>query len=892
MRRTLLAVSCLVLVLVVVLIAGAGLGIAQPSQPVEDARPTPTPILPLPEKEPVSPQSPEIPPLPDLIVDKIEVVPATPFVGQVVTIKVTIKNPNAYDVTPGNNFYSDLYVDPAVVPIQLGQDGVHFWGCQATWVPAGGSRVLETPYIFDRVRSYSLWAQVDTDNHVQESNEYNNVSGPVIVQVLAADQIVQQTHRTFQLGMASSLDISHPEGVIRPGIFVEPSDEAAIEAPSSVYNPDYAVNDHTEVYTDTGVSQVKPALASTGDGTWLFAAWEDGRWGGLFNRRIYFSRSGPNDGGENWEPDWLLDQNPAIDPGGVSLNQVSPDLAYDPSSGRLYAVWQDGRNRIGDVPNFDIYFAYSDDLGASGTWVVYPDPLNDDVGTANQLNPSLAIGPDQEVYVVWQDQRNGNDDVYLVRSDTLGTSWSPNYFVTDDPDMRAQNQVAPSVAVEEEFGIVYVGWEDWRDPVHPEIYVMWSFDQGRTFGVDVPVTIVEPEWRTTYRIQPSLAAQTTVELVEKQDPETGETYFVTSAVSVVHVAWQDREGDNADVYYSYAPYIHDDPTACPWPYDFCFATPQKVSGFVIDSAYVRPPESSPSWSIEPSWQGQVSLDIVPDDIEQYETLCHADSTKVYSRGVIIAWSDARSYDDWRYEIRTRRVASPEGDGDQYEVCEDWAVGMVNGNPKLHDLRDDAGQYELYQPAAAGQSNPYIVVDEAGIYVVWDDNRWDDPAVMGTVRDRDVFASRMRLQGEDRSGIYISPVIDGRSNSPLWYVLSWWGATQHTGELLFQTRFGNTRTPPKEDVAENTWTRWTGNPGSPGAVGCSAGVGCYYDAPGRQIVRPDGSDWFTAPGGAQYRFIQYKVIINGLSRLTAVSQVTIHYEGGLFELFLPAILRRD
>ncbi|MEJ2735023.1 MAG: CARDB domain-containing protein, partial [Anaerolineae bacterium] len=230
MRRTLLAVSCLVLVLVVVLIAGAGLGIAQPSQPVEDARPTPTPILPLPEKEPVSPQSPEIPPLPDLIVDKIEVVPATPFVGQVVTIKVTIKNPNAYDVTPGNNFYSDLYVDPAVVPIQLGQDGVHFWGCQATWVPAGGSRVLETPYIFDRVRSYSLWAQVDTDNHVQESNEYNNVSGPVIVQVLAADQIVQQTHRTFQLGMASSLDISHPEGVIRPGIFVEPSDEAAIEA--------------------------------------------------------------------------------------------------------------------------------------------------------------------------------------------------------------------------------------------------------------------------------------------------------------------------------------------------------------------------------------------------------------------------------------------------------------------------------------------------------------------------------------------------------------------------------------------------------------------------------------------------------------------------------------
>ncbi len=885
MRRTLLALSCLALVLVVVLIVGASLGIAQPSQPVEDARPTPTPILPLPDKEPVAPESPEIPPLPDLIVDKIEVVPSTPLVGQVATIKVTIKNRAAIDVVPGNNFWSDLYVDPAVVPIQLGQDGVHEWPCQATWVPAGGFRVLEAPFIFDRVKSYSLWAQVDTDNHVQEANEYNNVTGPLIVQVLAVDQIVHQTHETFQLGMASSLDMSHPEGVIRPGIFVEPSNEAPIEPPPSVYNPDYPVNDHTEIFTDTGVSQVKPALASTGDGTWLFSAWEDGRHGGLFNRRIYFSRSANQ--AQTWADDWLLDQDPAIDPNAVSLNQVSPDLAYDAASGRLYAVWQDGRNG-----HYDIYFAYSTNNGL--TWQPQPArKLNDDVGSANQLNPSLAVGPDQEVYVVWQDQRNGNDDVYLVRSDTLGASWSPNYFVTDDPHMRAQNQVAPSVAVEEEFGIVYVGWEDWRDPLHPEIYVMWSWDQGRTFGIDVPVTVVAPEWRTTYRIQPTLAAQTTVELVEKEDPATGTTYWVESAVSVVHVAWEDRQGGNADVYYSYASYVHDDPTTCPWPYDFCFATPQKVSGFVIDSAYVRPPGSSPAWPIEPSWQGQPSLDFVPGGLEKYETFCHADSTRVYSKGVIIAWSDARSYDDWRYEIRTRRVASPEGDAERYEVCEDWAAGMVNGNPKLHDLRDNADQYDLYQPAAAGQSNPYVVVDEAGIYVVWDDNRWDDPSAMGTVRDRDIFASRMLLPGEDRSGIYISPVIDGRSDSPLWYVLSWWGATQHTGDLRFQTRFGNSRTPPKQDVPPpgSDWTRWTGNPGSPDAVGCSAGFGCYYDAPGRPIVRPDGSDWFTNPGGPQYRYIQYKVIINGLSRLTAVSQVTIHYEGGGFELFLPAILKK-
>jgi hypothetical protein len=874
MKRTFLALSCLALLLVIALIVGAGLGLAQTSGPVPDARPTPTPILPLPERQsPNVPESPDIPPLPDLIVEKIEVVPATPKIGQTVKIMVTIKNQSSHDVDPGNNFWSDVYVDPAVVPIRLGQDGVYDWGCQATWVPAGGSHILETSYVFDDVKSYSLYAQVDTDGHVLEANETNNVLGPIVVQVQAIDKIVHQTHEQFQEGMASTLDVSHPQGVIRPGIFVEPDVEP------NVYTPDYAINDPTAVETDTGLSQVKPALASNGTGT-LYVVWEDGRWGGLFNRRIYFRRSTPPNSGQTWIGETLVDQDPAVNPATVTFNQVSPDLVYDSDAGRLYAVWQDGRD--GD---YDIYFAYSTNQGA--TWQPQPArKLNDDVGSANQLNPSIALGPGGEVYVVWQDQRNGNDDVYLVRSDNSGVSWGPNYFVTDDPDMAAQNQVAPSVAVEEEFGIVYVGWEDWRNPQHPEIYVMWSWDEGRTFGIDVPV-VYPPAG--SYRTAPSLKAQTTAEIVEVEDPVTGELHPVERPVSVVHVAWQEGTNDGADVYYSYAPYVHYDPDVCPWPYDFCFTPRQEVSGFVIDSEYVRRPEDTSYWPIEPSWQGQVSLDFVPPDM--YFTQCHADSTKVYSKGVMIAWSDARSYDDWRYEIRTRRVASPEGDPKRYEVCEDWAVGMVNGNPKIYALRDDPAKYEIYKPAATGQADPSILVDEAGIYVAWDDERWDDPSLTGKVRNRDVFSSRMRLPGETKDGIYISPVLDGQDVAPRWYVLSWFGATQHSGDLLFQTRFGNNRNPPKGDVAADTWTRWTGNPGSPGAVGCSAGIACYYDAPGRHIVRPDGTDWFSNPSGAQYRYMQYKVIITGPDRLTALSQVTVYYDGGGFNVYLPVVLRR-
>jgi hypothetical protein len=352
MRRTLLAVSCLALLLVAVLVIGTGLGVAQTSQPVPGARPTPTPILPLPEWTPPQAVSPEIPPLPDLIVTKIEVVPPGPVVqGATVTIRVTIKNQSSYDVEPTNNFWSDLYVDPGVQPPQLGQDGVWEWPCQATWVPAGGTHVLEAPYVFDDVKTYSLWAQVDTDAHVLESNENNNLLGPVLVQVVASDKIVHQTHEQFQMGMASSLDASHPQGVIRRGIFWEPQNDPGVYSPDSQIDQPLLPPTHPN-----NVNQVKPALTSDGAGT-LFAVWEDGRDGGVFNRDIYFARS--TDQGATWSGNVRVNQ-------GTTGNQLSPDIVYDPThgtgQGRLYAVWQDERNG-----NFDIYFAYSDDRG--NTWL-------------------------------------------------------------------------------------------------------------------------------------------------------------------------------------------------------------------------------------------------------------------------------------------------------------------------------------------------------------------------------------------------------------------------------------------------------------------------------------------------------------------------------------------
>jgi hypothetical protein len=350
------------------------------------------------------------------------------------------------------------------------------------------------------------------------------------------------------------------------------------------------------------------------------------------------------------------------------------------------------------------------------------------------------------------------------------------------------------------FGIVYVGWEDWRDPEHPEIYVMWSLDQGLTFGVDVPVTIVPASARMTYRRGPDLVAHTTIEWVERTDPVSGATYYVPEPVIVVHVAWEEGVDEESDIYYAFSVYDVTKPDPCPVPYDFCFETPMLISGYELPADYVRPPGEVSNWPLEPSWQGEVTLDLVPDDM--YWTNCLLESSEVYSKGVMIAWSDARTYDEWRHEIRLRRVASVDGDPKSYTVCErPRDVGVINSNAKIHALRDDLTLYRTYKPAAARQSNPYIIVDEAGIFLAWDDDRWDDPTLAG-VPDRDVFAAKM---GATTEGAYVSPVIDALVADPNWYVLSWWAATDHTADILFQTRFGTTLFPPQENVAQNGWT---------------------------------------------------------------------------------------
>ena len=136
------------------------------------------------------------------------------------------------------------------------------------------------------------------------------------------------------------------------------------------------------------------------------------------------------------------------DDANLGVTRYRPDIAVD-GAGNVFVVWTD--NRRG---NDDIYFAH---CPASGSWSA-TIRVNSDSGNAQQSMPAIAVHSAGHTYVVWQDSRNGHDDIYSAYRSPSG-SWGSNLRVNDDSGNAAQT--SPDVAVDGS-GNAYVVWGDSR----------------------------------------------------------------------------------------------------------------------------------------------------------------------------------------------------------------------------------------------------------------------------------------------------------------------------------------------------------------------------------------------------------------------------------------------
>jgi hypothetical protein len=184
---------------------------------------------------------------------------------------------------------------------------------------------------------------------------------------------------------------------------------------------------------------------------------------------IFYTES--SDGGVSWAAPVDVSKTP-----GASSH---PDIALE-KSGAVDVVWGDTTSGESSP---DIFFSRSSDGGK--TWTS-PADISNTPGVSAE--PTLAIGPDSSIHVVWSDTSKGekNKDIYYTSSSDGGKTWAkdpllPAEDISKTPGMSSQ----PAITVDEE-GSPNVVWLDGTPgETHPDIYYMCKENGAWTRPVNI-----------------------------------------------------------------------------------------------------------------------------------------------------------------------------------------------------------------------------------------------------------------------------------------------------------------------------------------------------------------------------------------------------------------------
>jgi hypothetical protein len=230
-----------------------------------------------------------------------------------------------------------------------------------------------------------------------------------------------------------------------------------------------------------------PSVAVSG--SFMHISWYDNRDG---NYEIYYKRS--TDAGVSWGADTRLTNN--------SAESSFPSVTV--SGSVVHVVWFDYRDG-----NDEIYYKRSTDAGIS--WGADTRLTN---YSYDSEHPSVAVSG-SVVYVVWIDGRDGNAEIYYKRSTDAGVSWGTDTRLTNNSAYSHH----PSVTVSS--SVVHIVWQDTRDG-NDEIYYKRSSDAGINWGADTRLTT-----NTSYSWYPSVAVSSSVVNVVWMDGRDGnlEIYY-------------------------------------------------------------------------------------------------------------------------------------------------------------------------------------------------------------------------------------------------------------------------------------------------------------------------------------------------------------------------------
>lgn len=152
-------------------------------------------------------------------------------------------------------------------------------------------------------------------------------------------------------------------------------------------------------------------------------------------------------------------------------NDNSPqDFASITCGGFIVVAWQDSSSGHWDI--------YAQSLDCNGRKIGDNFLVNDDETISNQMFPDVSANIEETLVIVWQDNRNGNWDIYGQRYDKNMTKLGDNFKINDD--INNANQQKPSVNVDEKGNFLIV-WEDDRNG-KSDIYGQLYCSDGTKYG--------------------------------------------------------------------------------------------------------------------------------------------------------------------------------------------------------------------------------------------------------------------------------------------------------------------------------------------------------------------------------------------------------------------------
>lgn len=106
---------------------------------------------------------------------------------------------------------------------------------------------------------------------------------------------------------------------------------------------------------------------------------------------------------------------------------------------------------------------------------------NDSASTTN-INNAWSVAANRDtIHITWSDQRDGNSEIYYKRSINGGTDWDPDIRITNNSASSGQSSVGVA-------GLnVHIIWQDDRDG-NGEIYYKRSTSGGSFWGSDIRLT--------------------------------------------------------------------------------------------------------------------------------------------------------------------------------------------------------------------------------------------------------------------------------------------------------------------------------------------------------------------------------------------------------------------